>query len=200
MPIVIFALMMDGRRKRSKQMKYKVGDKVRVRKDLERMKVYGGKLSDDFMTFFRGRIVTIVEDNCVGDVYRIKEDGERCSWTDEMFEGLANEAPSITKRINDKSDAINGLANTDAIKPDYYERSAMQPLEVMQRIMTAEQFEGFLLGNCIKYRMRCENKGQRDSDMYKARQYAYWLEMTKEGRIINPSEDKVPFDYEFRVV
>ena len=82
----------------------------------------------------------------------------------------------------------------------YYEKSAMQPLEVMQRIMTAEQFEGFLLGNCIKYRMRCENKGQRDSDMHKARQYAYWLEMTKEGRIINPSEDKVPFDYEFRVV
>lgn len=90
--------------------------------------------------------------------------------------------------------------NGNTIRPGYYERSAMQPLEVMQRIMTAEQFKGFLLGNCIKYRMRCENKGQRDSDMYKARQYAYWLEMTKEGRIINPSKDKVPFDYEFRVV
>lgn len=90
--------------------------------------------------------------------------------------------------------------NGNAIRPGYYEKSAMQPLEVMQRIMTAEQFKGFLLGNCIKYRMRCENKGQRDSDMYKARQYAYWLEMAKEGRIINPSKDKVPFDYEFRVV
>lgn len=82
----------------------------------------------------------------------------------------------------------------------YYEKSAMQPLEVMQRLMTGEQFKGFLLGNCIKYRMRSQYKGQHDSDEYKARQYAYWLEMTKEGRMINPSKDKVPFDYEFRVV
>jgi hypothetical protein len=100
--------------------------------------------------------------------------------------------------VNEVNDDEN--TNDNTIRPGYYEKSAMQPLEVMQRIMTAEQFKGFLLGNCIKYRMRCENKGQRDSDMYKARQYAYWLEMTKEGRIINPSKDKVPFDYEFRVV
>jgi hypothetical protein len=76
----------------------------------------------------------------------------------------------------------------------------MQPLEVMQRLMTAEQFKGFLLGNCIKYRMRCEQKGQRESDLYKARQYAYWLEMVKDGHRINPSRDKVPFDYDFKVV
>ena len=27
-----------------------------------------------------------------------------------------------------------------------------------------------------------------------------WLEMTKEGRIINPSEDRVPDSYRFKVV
>ena len=85
-------------------------------------------------------------------------------------------------------------------KDDYYEKSAMQPLEVMQAIMTEEQFKGFLFGNCIKYSMRKNYKGQHDSDEYKARQYAYWLEMTKEGRIINPSEDKVPDSYKFKVV
>ena len=120
----------------------------------------------------------------------------------------------VEDKTQDKHNILNGLTKTDGsegetneitnngntIRPGYYERSAMQPLEVMQRIMTAEQFKGFLLGNCIKYRMRCENKGQHDSDMYKARQYAYWLEMTKEGRVINPSKDKVPFDYKFRVV
>jgi hypothetical protein len=83
---------------------------------------------------------------------------------------------------------------------DYYEKSAMQPLEVMQRIMTPEQFKGFLLGNCIKYRMRCDNKGQHDSDLYKARQYAYWLELVRQGKIINPSVDVVPEGYEFKVV
>lgn len=181
-------------------MKYKVGDKVRVRKDLERMKVYGGNLTDDSMTFFRGRIVTIAEDNCVGDVYTIKEDGGRSVWTDEMFEGLANEAPSITRRINDKSDAINGLANTDAIKPDYYEKAAMQPLEVSQALLTREQFMGALMFNIIKYCMRKDYKGQHDLDEHKARQYAYWLGLVKEGKKINPSVDIVPDDFTFRVV
>ncbi len=82
----------------------------------------------------------------------------------------------------------------------YYEKSAMQPLEVMQRLMTEEQFKGFLLGNCIKYRMRSEFKGQHDSDEYKARQYAYWLELADMGQTINPSEDKVPDSYRFKVV
>lgn len=88
----------------------------------------------------------------------------------------------------------------DIVCSGYYEKSAMQPLEVMQRLMTKEQFKGFLFGNCIKYRMRFEQKGQRDSDLYKARQYAYWLELVKDGRLINPSQDKVPDDYTFKVM
>ena len=157
-------------------MKYNVGDKVRVRKDLVNYSEYGGELFVREMQQFKGKVVTICR--LLDDKYFIREDTSEYAWTNEMLEGIAN----------------------DAIKPDYYERSAMQPIEVMQRIMTAEQFEGFLLGNCIKYRMRCENKGQRDSDMHKSRQYAYWLEMTKEGRIINPSEDRVPDSYRFKVV
>ena len=82
----------------------------------------------------------------------------------------------------------------------YYEKSAMQPLEVMQAIMTEEQFKGFLLGNCIKYCMRKNYKGQHDSDEYKARQYAYWLELADMGQTINPIEDKVPDSYRFKVV
>jgi hypothetical protein len=178
-------------------MKYKIGDWLVFNQDCRL--AFGSYIPKGEA----GEITDIV-DTGLTIAYRIKM--KDCSTAtvptekvDDCCEKI-NAAPSITKRINKKNNAINRLADTDAIKPDYYERSAMQPLEVMQRIMTAEQFEGFLLGNCIKYRMRCENKGQRDSDMHKARQYAYWLEMTKEGRIINPSKDKVPFDYEFRVV
>jgi hypothetical protein len=158
-----------------------------------------------------------------------------------MFEGVVIEAPSITKRINDKHNILNGLLNSgrsadgkklidkledsqvkvangvvmrdrpqrptesastpdDKTKGSHYERASMQPLEVMQRVMTAEQFEGFLYGCCLKYLLRKDYKGQRESDEYKARQYAYWLEMVKEGRIINPSKDKVPFDYKFSII
>lgn len=88
----------------------------------------------------------------------------------------------------------------DMAKGSHYEKSAMQPLEVMQRVMTKEQFKGFLFGNFLKYRMRSEFKGQHDSDEYKAKQYAYWLEMINDGHVINPSKDKVPFDYKFSII
>lgn len=132
--------------------------------------------------------------------------------------------PSVVKKINNKHNILNGLLNSDGsidgeklmeklsnqsndsndsnamAKGSHYEKSAMQPLEVSQVLLTKEQFEGALLFNIIKYRMRSNFKGQHDSDEYKARQYAYWLEMVKEGRIINPSKDKVPLDYKFSII
>lgn len=65
-------------------MKYKVGDKVRVRKDLVRGKCYDGKTAVSDMANMRGMTVTI------GDVgessYGIEEDPHGYMWTDEMFE------------------------------------------------------------------------------------------------------------------
>jgi hypothetical protein len=124
--------------------------------------------------------------------------------------------PSVVKKINNKHNILNGLLNSDGsvdgeklmeklsnqdndmAKGSHYEKSAMQPLEVSQVLLTKEQFEGALLFNIIKYRMR--KKGQDEADAYKARQYAYWLEMVREGRTINPSKDKVPFDYKFSII
>jgi len=301
-------------------MKYKVGDKVRVRQDLVVDFNYGREDFVGEMKSFIGKIVTISK--VIDEEYMIVEDDGDYAWTEEMFEGFANEAPSITKRINDKHNILNGLLNSggsvggkrlieklednqvqvangvvmgdrpqrptkpastgreekfkvgdivqfvrtmsfpsggyikwgtvweitalndtrytlllvdgeegvkgidyninsslDTInsycekveakgndseeaktKGSHYEKAAMQPLEVMQRVMTTEQFKGFLYGCCLKYLLRKEYKGQRESDEYKARQYAYWLEMVKEGRIINPSKDKVPFDYKFNII
>ena len=198
-------------------MKYKVGDKVRVRKDLVIDSCYGREDFVGEMKSFIGKIVTI--NRVMDEEYMILEDDGDYAWTEEMFEGLANEAPSITTRINNKHNILNGLFNSDGsvdgeklmeklsnqsndsndmAKGSHYEKSAMQPLEVSQVLLTKEQFEGALLFNIIKYRMR--KKGQDEADAYKARQYAYWLEMVKEGRTINPSKDKVPFDYKFSII
>ena len=65
-------------------MKYKIGDKVLVRSDLEEGKIYGDEVVMSDMLFFRGKIVTIehVDHPCC---YRIKEDPDQWHWTDEMF-------------------------------------------------------------------------------------------------------------------
>lgn len=86
-----------------------------------------------------------------------------------------------------------GTANTQ----EHYKKAAMQPIEVMQTLLSPEQFEGFLLGNVIKYRMRARFKGQEVSDHEKAKQYAYWYSLVKVNCLyrINPVEDVPPADW-----
>lgn len=71
--------------------------------------------------------------------------------------------------------------NTNTNVDGHYKKAAMQPIEVMQAVMTQEQFEGFLLGNIIKYRMRMDFKGQKEEDRRKANLYAYWLLQVRNG-------------------
>lgn len=65
-------------------MKYKVGDKVRIREDLVTGGNYGGSVAVDDMIDMGGMTVTIEDIDKSG--YGIKEDPEGYTWTDEMFE------------------------------------------------------------------------------------------------------------------
>ena len=77
----------------------------------------------------------------------------------------------------------------------HYQKAAMQPIEVMQRFLTSEEFIGFLKGNIIKYKARAAFKGSKDEDAQKARQYAYWLALAECGVAIKAAEDSVPKDF-----
>lgn len=68
-------------------MKYKVGNRVRVRRDLEEGKCYDNCLVVSEMAKLAGEIVTISKVNEDIERYSIEED---CiwAWNEEMFEGL----------------------------------------------------------------------------------------------------------------
>lgn len=68
-------------------MKYKVGDKVRVRKDLIAGYHYGEDSFTSDMEKYAGKTMTIysIVKNCK---YKLKEDKEKWNWTDEMFEDV----------------------------------------------------------------------------------------------------------------
>lgn len=66
---------------------------------------------------------------------------------------------------------MNGANNTE-IGGDHYLMMKIQPWEVMESILTREEFIGFLKGNVIKYSMRQGRKGDAEVDAEKARHYA----------------------------
>ena len=74
--------------------KYKIGDRVKIRKDLEVNEKYGAHYFVDTMSEMRGLTLTIDEVYDDG-TYRVKEIGY--NWTEEMIEGLAEE--TINKKM-----------------------------------------------------------------------------------------------------
>jgi hypothetical protein len=87
-------------------MKYKVGDKVRVRSDLEENKKYGSDWFVENMIENKGKILTITNVFC--DYYKVKEN--TFIWTDEMFadytyEDLKN-SPIGTKITFEKGEIL----------------------------------------------------------------------------------------------
>jgi hypothetical protein len=119
-------------------MKYKVGDKVRVRKDIKSGERFCLCSFTDEMQIYAGKIVTIKTEIGSGG-YEIIEDNGACIWKEEMFDEPLNRETS----------------GTDAIKPDYYQFHGYDVFDI------AEHFGlSFPLGNALKYLLRA---GKKDS-------------------------------------
>lgn len=79
-------------------MKYKVGDKVRVKQDLKVYKHYGNDIFTDGMRKYKGKIYEI--EKVYVDRYRFKN--ADYSWTDEMLEPVKDnlKEPIVTYNKN----------------------------------------------------------------------------------------------------
>ena len=107
-------------------MKYKVGDKVRVREDLSTDKRYDGCNVTPSMTVFLGKTVTIHKVREAINRYEIEEDYEKWNWTDGMFEPLESENSADETNdseewflcrddINKLNDAVKDVVHADAV-------------------------------------------------------------------------------------
>lgn len=127
-------------------MKYKVGDRVRIRKDLKIGVYYDGCLFAPKMQNLCGKTAYITEVVKHCGVYHIDSSTEY--WTDEMFDDQLNREASEP---------------SDAIKPDYYQFHGYDVFDI------AEHFGlSFPLGNALKYLLRCKHKENEEQDLRKA--------------------------------
>ena len=60
-------------------------------------------------------------------------------------------------------------------KSTHYDAGGVEVLDVIKAKLTPEQYQGYLLGNTIKYVLRANFKGTFGRDMEKAANYAKWL-------------------------
>lgn len=58
---------------------------------------------------------------------------------------------------------------------NYYDAGGIETIEIIKAKLTPEQFQGWLLGNVIKYSTRLEHKGTRQRDAAKLKTYANLL-------------------------
>lgn len=101
-------------------MKYKVGDKVRVREDLVKRGLYGGEIAVSDMVNMRRMTVTIGD---VGEMgYGIEEDPYGYTWTDEMLEPVEEELTAeeairlgVVCNVNPSGKGMNGNVSEEKI-------------------------------------------------------------------------------------
>lgn len=84
---------------------------MRVISILKAGEKYGDKKFTKYMEKYRGEVVTISKVYC--DRYCIKEDYEGWYWTDEMFEGLAEDELTAEEAIKIQAEMCRGIMCKD---------------------------------------------------------------------------------------
>lgn len=107
----------------------------------------------------------------------------------EKLEPLDTSVMCVIKGNSQTEDA--STSNTKYYDEHYASMAGLEPIELMQLVLSLPEFVGFLKGNIIKYTMRAGKKqGEAaEKDAAKAKRYTEWLMKLGYKMPINPKED-----------
>lgn len=103
----------------------------------------------------------------------------------ELREDEKDESNQIKRWFNesDKRDDSTVERMEDAINPSHYKVEGLpEAIDIMNHLMTPEQFEGFLWGNIMKYVYRFGRKGDKGETAGKIAWYANQLKAAEDWR------------------
>lgn len=75
-----------------------------------------------------------------------------------------------------------------AVNQKHYQFAPVEPIEILKMYLDPKEFQGFLLGNVLKYLLRLGRKDEAGKEVDKAFQYLLWLRQAVNGENINPRE------------
>jgi hypothetical protein len=171
-------------------MKYKVGDKVRIKTwdEMEREFGLDGEDINCYLTFvpemriYEDSILTIT---FVGShYYEVDEDDGAFAWSDDMIsykvletsvlyeEALKGTYDNYIKNdVESVMGAYEHYFDFDPVdKPQHYANKEIEVIDYIQDTLSDEEFEGYCMGNVIKYVSRYKHKNGVE-DLKKARYY-----------------------------
>ena len=144
-------------------MRFKVGDKVRIKKDLDINRNYGDIGIMREMEEFLGNEARIIHVEHGDDkYYELDIDDSRWMWNDEMLEPIhKTDAEIMQELIEGRSDKVNS--------PSHYTRGDIEVIDIIKQLTQGyEPFEAYLVGNTIKYLARANFKENKQQDLEKA--------------------------------
>jgi len=77
-------------------------------------------------------------------------------------------------------------------KSTHYDAGGIETLNIIRAKLTPEQYNGYLLGNAIKYTCRLNFKGSPGRDAEKAANYLRWLAEYGAPEVSHSAADDLP--------
>ena len=149
-------------------MKFKIGDKVRVREDLEKRVV---EMPSGFSIVITGEMIDLTDEvvtiSSVGkETYKVEE-LKYYEWTDEMFEPIDD---PLAQKILERNNKHTGDLTVEKVNsPSHYTRGDIEVIDIIKQLTQGyEPFEAYLVGNTIKYLARANFKENKQQDLEKA--------------------------------
>lgn len=122
-------------------MKYKVGDKVKIRSDLKTDKWYGNDTFVNDMEYFKGKVLTIEKINKIG--YNVKENNSavKYNFTDEMIERKVNTMKATLIVKGKEIEVEIEEEELEKLKMKYNEEDAVRANKLIDDLMCSIYFD-----------------------------------------------------------